>query len=107
MRTDPGVPIDRLFDHDLGPLGEVGYLWQAVRRWGPGVVLPRPMMELAGRAEPADESSLKFLVENQKVLPVLFLTGHSIQPANGVEEIRNRSWKTLEEIKKLCTTSAK
>jgi len=62
MRTDPGVPIDRLFDDDLGPLGEVGYLWQAVRRWGPGVVLPRPLMELAGRAEAADESSLKFLV---------------------------------------------
>tara|TARA_B100001109_G_C18861951_1_gene474485 strand:- start:602 stop:1291 length:690 start_codon:yes stop_codon:yes gene_type:complete len=42
--------------------------------------------------------------KNQKVLPVIFLTGHSTQPEIKVEEIRNRSWKTLEEIIKLCTT---
>jgi len=65
MRTDVGVPIDRLFDPDLGPLGEVGYLWRAVGRWGPGVVLPEALIDLAGVAEPADESTLKFLVLRQ------------------------------------------
>lgn len=45
--------------------------------------------------------------DNQKILPVIFLTGHSSQPEIGVEEIRNRTWKTIEEIKKLCTTAPK
>lgn len=39
--------------------------------------------------------------DNQKVLPVIFLTGHSTQPEIGVEEIRNRTWKTIEEIKSI------
>ena len=38
--------------------------------------------------------------ENQKILPVIFLTGQSTQPEIGVEEIRGRTWKTIEEIKK-------
>ena len=37
---------------------------------------------------------------NQKVLPVIFLTGHSTQPEIGVEEIRNRNWKTIEKVSK-------
>ena len=40
---------------------------------------------------------------NQKILPVIFLLGHSTNPENGVEEIRNRTWKTIEEIKIMCT----
>ncbi|MFP5471897.1 MAG: hypothetical protein ACLGGV_09910 [Bacteroidia bacterium] len=43
--------------------------------------------------------------ENQNVMPVIFLKGHSTQPENRVEEIRSRTWKTIEEIKKLCTTN--
>jgi hypothetical protein len=38
--------------------------------------------------------------ENQKVMPVIFLTGQSTQPNISVGEIRNRMWKTIEEIKK-------
>lgn len=38
--------------------------------------------------------------ENQNVMPVIFLIGHSTQPDITVEEIRNREWKTIEEIKK-------
>lgn len=38
--------------------------------------------------------------ENQKILPVIFLTGQSTQPDIPVGEVRNREWKTLEEIKK-------
>jgi hypothetical protein len=39
------------------------------------------------------------VTENQKVLPVIFLTGHSTQPNVGVEDIRNRTWRTIDEIK--------
>lgn len=39
--------------------------------------------------------------ENQKILPVIFLMGQSTQPEIGVGEIRNRTWKTIEEIKKI------
>jgi hypothetical protein len=35
--------------------------------------------------------------ENQKVLPVLFLSGQSNQPIP-IAEIRNRAWHTLEEL---------
>ncbi len=38
--------------------------------------------------------------ENQKVMPVLFLKGQSTQPDIPVSEVRNREWKTIEEIKK-------
>lgn len=38
--------------------------------------------------------------ENQKVMPVIFLTGQSTQPDITVGEVRNREWKTIEEIKK-------
>lgn len=40
--------------------------------------------------------------ENQNVMPVIFLTGQSTQPDSPVSEVRNREWKTIEEIKKLC-----
>ena len=42
--------------------------------------------------------------ESQKVLPVIFLIGQTTQPNIGVGEVRNRTWGTIEEIKKLCTT---
>jgi hypothetical protein len=38
--------------------------------------------------------------ENQRVMPVIFMTGQSTQPDIPVGEVRNREWKTLEEIKK-------
>lgn len=45
LRTDRGLLID-LFDPNLDALGEVGYLWKAVARWGQGCLLPSPMLEL-------------------------------------------------------------
>ena len=38
--------------------------------------------------------------ENQKIMPAIFMTGQSTQPDIPVGEVRNREWKTLEEIKK-------
>jgi hypothetical protein len=37
--------------------------------------------------------------KNQKILPVLFLSGQSTQPFP-IEEIRNREWHTLDELMK-------
>ena len=38
--------------------------------------------------------------ENQKVMPVIFLKGQSTQPDIPVGEVRNREWRTIEEINK-------
>src|SRR5207249_4068660 len=49
LRTDPGRHLADVLDPNLGTLGEVGYLWSAVARWGAGCVLPEPLGVLAGQ----------------------------------------------------------
>jgi glycosyltransferase involved in cell wall biosynthesis len=58
IRTLPGQPLIDVLDANLGPLGEVGCLWDAVRRWGPGRLNPVPQMSLVARAAPAIEAEL-------------------------------------------------
>jgi glycosyltransferase involved in cell wall biosynthesis len=63
VRTEPGRLLMDLFDTNLGHLGEIGYLWQAIARWGPGVILPRPLLAAAdGPAEIPDANLLNYLV---------------------------------------------
>lgn len=52
LRTQPGLLLLDTFDPQLGAMGEVGYLWQTIRRWGPGCLLPQPLLRAH---EPHDE----------------------------------------------------
>jgi len=47
VRTRPGRLLVELFDVSLAELGEIGHLWRAVARWGPGVLHPHPLISLA------------------------------------------------------------
>ncbi len=63
IRTTPDLPLADLFDTSLSQLGEVGLIWSAIARHGPGVTLPEPLMQLAAdRPSPADPVLLKYLL---------------------------------------------
>ena len=62
MRTDPGVPLAELFDPSLGPLGEIGYLWSAIARRGPGGIFPAPLCDSVEDERGVDPQLLKALV---------------------------------------------
>ncbi len=63
IRTDPGHLLIDLLDPNLGPLGEMGCIFAAVTRWGPGVLYPEPLIRLSGSAfRPADEHLLQYLI---------------------------------------------
>lgn len=42
--------------------------------------------------------------DNQFVLPVIFLIGHAPRTHTMTDELRERTWMTIEEIRTLCTT---
>ncbi len=66
IRTDPGSPVIDLFDANLGSLAEIGYLWQAVARWGPGRLNPQPLIELAEeREQPLNMNLLQYLLASK------------------------------------------
>ncbi len=45
--------------------------------------------------------------DNQNFFPVIFLKGQSTQPDFEVTGIETETWKTIEEIKNICTTTPK
>jgi len=47
------------------------------------------------------------MLKYQKIFPVIFFKGHSIQKTIIGEKIRDRKWLTIEKIKKLCLISTK
>lgn len=61
-RTAPGGLLIDLFDFNLGSLGEIGYLWAAIGRWGRGCLLPEPLLETAA---PGGESAGRTLDEKK------------------------------------------
>lgn len=63
IRTSPGLWLADLLDHGLGDLGEIGLVWDAIARLGPGAMLDRPLLELASETpQPPDPSLLKYLL---------------------------------------------
>jgi len=62
LRTDPGRLLADLLDPDMGALGEVAYVWQAIARGGGGVLAPEPSVEVADGGEVLDLELLKRLV---------------------------------------------
>jgi hypothetical protein len=63
MRTEAGRLLLDLFDPNLAGLGEIGYVWTAVTRWGRGHLLPDPLIatEVEERIE-ADGVVLSYLL---------------------------------------------
>ena len=54
------------FDYRYGPYAEIGFLWSAVDRHGPGCLLPEPLIEVEdASARPPDAIHLSFLVMSQ------------------------------------------
>lgn len=51
LRTPPGQMLLDLFDANLGELGEIGYIWDAVEKCGAGTLLPEPWMQVEGDIE--------------------------------------------------------
>ncbi len=63
MRTEPGKIVVDLFDQQLGSLGEIGYLWQAVQRWGRGCLYPEPLLRTEiEESEPPQGRYLTYLL---------------------------------------------
>ena len=63
LRTDPGRHLADVLDPNLGTLGEVGYLWSAVARWGAGCVLPEPLIAVTEPIRaPVEPSALHYLL---------------------------------------------
>lgn len=64
LRTEPGRLVLDLLDPNLGPLGEVGAIWEAIGRHGaPGVLDPRVLLRTADDDnEPAPPDALKYLL---------------------------------------------
>ena len=62
IRTERGHLLADLFDGDIGPFGEVAYLWQAIARWGGGVLAPEPLVGVTDGSAPVDLELLKRLV---------------------------------------------
>lgn len=69
------------------------------------VLLYLPSISFAQTFLPMDTlkvypAEIRAKVTDQTLLPVIFLTGHSTQPNIPIGEIRNRTWNTIDEIKK-------
>ncbi|MBK9120278.1 MAG: glycosyltransferase family 4 protein [Phycisphaerales bacterium] len=62
LRTQPGRLAVDLLDANLGALGELGALWRAIGRWGPGVLLPEPLLELIDDRQPLDPVLFHYLL---------------------------------------------
>jgi glycosyltransferase involved in cell wall biosynthesis len=63
VRTQPGELLVDLYDPNLAGLGEIGYLWRAIARWGPGRLHPQPRLKLAGEpTQLVDTSLFQYLV---------------------------------------------
>ena len=63
IRTEPGRLVLDLFDRNLGSLGEIGYIWHAIARWGPGCLYPAPRLEaVAEPTEAIDANLLHYLL---------------------------------------------
>ena len=63
LRTDPGRRLNDLFDMNLGHLGEIGYAWAVAQRFGPGAILPDPMLDAADEPdEPVDPHLAQYLL---------------------------------------------
>lgn len=63
VRTQPGDLLVDLFDPNLAALGEIGYIWRAVARWGPGRLHPQPRLKLAGEPpQLVDTNLFQYLV---------------------------------------------
>lgn len=63
LRTAPGRLIADLCDPLLGELGEIGYVWQAISQYGPGVLAPLPAVEVAATGDrPATRDALQALL---------------------------------------------
>jgi len=52
MRTEPGRLLVDVFDPRLAEFGEIGYLWQLEDNIGPGVVIPKALVEVSGAEMP-------------------------------------------------------
>lgn len=64
VRTRRGQALVDLLDPTLGTLGEIGLLWDAVARYGPGHLFPRPLVEIVPPAvAPAASPELAHLVQ--------------------------------------------
>ncbi|MCK4341967.1 MAG: glycosyltransferase family 4 protein [Phycisphaerae bacterium] len=63
IRTERGTPVIDLFDPNLGNLAEIGYLWHAVARWGPGRLNPQALLEIGDQPnQPLDINLLQYLL---------------------------------------------
>ncbi|MFG0330587.1 MAG: glycosyltransferase family 4 protein [Phycisphaerales bacterium] len=63
IRTEPGRSVADLLDGDMGPLGEIALLWNAVENWGHGVVATRPLIECESvQPVPVDSALLQSLL---------------------------------------------
>jgi len=63
IRTEPGRLLVDVLDPDLGPLGEIGLIWKTVAQYGPGRLLPIPLIDITPDASPPlDQNLLGFLL---------------------------------------------
>lgn len=62
-RTEPARLFQDLFDLSLGSLGEIGYCWESVGKWGHGCILPDAKLDAEPEPpEPIDSRLLSFLI---------------------------------------------
>jgi len=63
LRTEAGRGLIDLFDMNLGHLGEIGYAWRAIERYGAGAVVPDLLFDAVNeRAEPVDQHLAQYLL---------------------------------------------
>ena len=62
IRTSPGEPLVDALDPNLGALGEIGLIWDAIAAHGQGCLCPEAMIELANEPATAAEIDAHLLL---------------------------------------------